>query len=153
MGLLKPGFGAPTLLPSLGLCFPISEMGVGKKVGRHLASPVLGDTIQLLFLFCLSHPLFSCSFLLLSWGRPGSFLRPPFLPPCRASAAFPPLLSGLALSWLREGAVGKEPAERQVNPLGKQSGGLPLEAAARRRRGQGPWGLFVSKVTGVRAGC
>lgn len=98
--------------------------------GRCLSSPVFGDAGLLLLFFCLSHPLFWPSQVFGLAPRLGvrwaGFLSPPFLPPHRASAAAaplpsPPLPSGRRRADCgREGAVGTEPAERPVNPLGER---------------------------------
>lgn len=61
------------------------------------------------------------------------------------------LPSWLAQNWLREGAVGSEPAERQVSPWGREGGALAAAEAAVKRLQlalTGPGSLRVICVQG-----
>ena len=130
---------------------PSLKWGVGKRIRK--ASCVSGVWCR-----CTTPPLLSVtpsllgSPLLLSWGSAGLV----------SSAGCPPSQQGL---WGRPSPPGRHRAdfgrERwarsqqkvQSTPWENRVRGGTVRGCSSAQRGQGPWGLFVSKVTGVRAGC
>lgn len=155
MGLLKPWFWAPKLLLFLGLGFPISKMeewARGREVSLCLQCLVALYCSSSSFVCHALSPAPPCSLL----GLTQHFLLPAF-PPSLQGFCPRPAPALLACTELTAGGRSRQGASRvSSQPLGKTVVvvvGAAVRGYSSVLARQGPWGLFVSKVTGVQAGC